>query len=255
MSDDARQLAGRVALVTGAARNIGRGIALALAEAGARVGVVALHDQAAADDVVGEIRDLGGQAVAALGDIGIRPDVDRMVGSITEELGAPTILVNNAAYRSSHAFEELPEEAWDRALRTALYGAFHCTQATVPGMRREGFGRIVSLTGVDAHDGHPGTAHVAAAKAGVEAMTRVLARELGPSGITANCISPGAVTTVRAHDPRREAAVERARMRSAVQRLGTIEEIARACVFLCVPDSGYITGQVLHVNGGSFFGR
>jgi 3-oxoacyl-[acyl-carrier protein] reductase len=254
-ADDSRPLQGRVALVTGGARNIGRAIALGMAAAGARVAVNARADEAAAQEVVSAIEHRGGAAMAVLADVGERADVDRMVSSIEARLGPVTIVVNNAAFRSPHPFEELPAEVWERALRTSLYGAYHCSQAVAAGMRREGYGRIISITGVDAHDGHPGTAHVAAAKAGVEAMTRVIARELGGAGVTANCVSPGAVSTERPPDPRRETAVEAARLRSAVQRLASVDEIARVCVFLALPDSGSITGQVLHVNGGSFLGR
>jgi NAD(P)-dependent dehydrogenase (short-subunit alcohol dehydrogenase family) len=178
-----------------------------------------------------------------------------MVETVRAVLGPVTILVNNAAIRSSRPFRDLSVEEWRRVVGTSLDGSFHCTRAVVGGMVDAGFGRIVSLSGVDAHDGHPGTAHVAAAKAGIEGMTRVIARELGEHGITANVISPGPIATSRPHDARREQAVQAACAATAVRRVGTPDELARVCVFLCLPESGFITGQVIHVNGGLFLGR
>lgn len=242
----------RVALVTGAGRNIGRAIARALAAEGITVVVNARSNQAEAQSVAQEIESSGGQAMAWLADVTDRGAVDAMVACIQERHGRLDILVNNAAIRDESAFEATSYAAWQHALRVCLDGAFHCSQAALPMLRRGEHACIVNIGGLTAHTGASHRVHVVTAKAGLVGMTRALATELSPQGITVNCVSPGLIDTQRrsAADAPQHHAVHK----TLTGRRGTPEEVADAVRWLTAPPARYVTGQVIHLNGGAYLG-
>jgi 3-oxoacyl-[acyl-carrier protein] reductase len=245
-----KELAGRVALVTGAGRNIGRAIALALADGGAAVVVNARRSRAEIDAVAAEIEAAGGKAYAALADVTDRAAVQRMVEVADARLGRIDILVNNAAVRDVSTLDEIDFARWREITGVILDGAFVCAKACLKSLR-DGGGTIVNIGGLSAHTGAAGRPHIVAAKAGIVGLTRALAHDLAGDGVTVNCVVPGLIETVRgaasgarsAHEGRRE---------SALGRRGTPEEVAHVVRFLAGPGARYITGQTLHVSGGAF---
>jgi 3-oxoacyl-[acyl-carrier protein] reductase len=241
----------RVALVTGAGRNIGRAIALALARSGAIVVVNVRANRQEADDVVAEIAAAGGQAMACVGDVSDREAVDSMIARVQQRHGRLDVLVNNAAVREEAAFDQMEFESWRNALAVCLDGAFHCTQAALPLLKASGQASIVNIGGLTAHTGASKRVHVVTAKAGLVGMTRALATELSPQGITVNCVSPGLIDTSRAPGatPHHHAA-----HRTLVGRAGLPQEVAEAVCWLAGPNARYVTGQVIHVNGGAYLG-
>lgn len=244
-------LAGKTALVTGASRNIGRAIALKLAGAGADIVVNTLQDRDAARTVAGEIEALGRKSLVQVADVVDRAAVDRMVREAAEALGPIDILVCNASSRGQIDFLDLDYPAWRRVVDISLDGTFHCAQATLPGMIAKGWGRIITLGGISWHAGTKRRAHNLTAKSGLTGLTRALAVEFGDRGITANVISPGAIDTVRP-----ASAGSRGMQKSLppVPRDGHVDEIASAALFLAHPKQGYLTGQIIHVNGGAYLG-
>ncbi len=248
---EARELAGKVALVTGAARNSGRAIALALAQAGAAVLVHARSSRAEADQTVAAIRSSGGRASLLLAELTDPAAVAAMVADGLREFGRLDALVNNAAVRAETPFAALPYEEWRQVLGSILDGSFLCSQACLPHLARAGAGTIVNIGGLTAHRGAAGRAHVVAANLGAVGLTRALALELAPQAITVNCVVPGTIDTVRGLP----GAPERPAPRSGLPplgRRGTAEEVAAAVRFLCGPGARYVTGQTLHVNGGGY---
>jgi 3-oxoacyl-[acyl-carrier protein] reductase len=244
---NSRELTGKVALVTGAGVNIGRATALELAAAGAAVAVNTRASRGAAEAVVNEIRAAGGQAEAYLADVADAAQVQQMVDAVMACFGRIDILVLNASVRIETRFTDMSFEQWRVPLSISLDGSFHCIKACLPSMLASGAGNIVALTGSNVLTGAVGKVHSSAAKSGLTGMIRALARELGPQGIRANCVSPGAINTTRPshRSPRRD-------MKGVlpIERLGESEEIAHAVRFVCGPRATYITGQTLHVNGG-----
>ncbi len=245
------ELAGRTAIVTGAGRNIGRAIALALAEAGAAVVVNGRSDRAAVDEVVGEIERRGGKAVAAMGDVGEEATAAAMVAAASR-FGGVDILVNNAAGRPEKSFEAMTLADWRGVLTTVLDGAFLAVKAALPYMRQSPAGAVVNIGGVSAHIGTKHRAHVVAAKAGLVGFTKALAHDLSEHRITVNCVVPGLIATAR--DPNAVMPHHHQVSRTLTGRLGAPEEIAAAVCFLAGPNGRYITGQTLHVNGGMYLG-
>jgi 3-oxoacyl-[acyl-carrier protein] reductase len=241
----------RVALVTGAGRNIGRAIALALARAGAIVVVNVRANRQEADDVVAEIGASGGQAMACIGDVSDRDAVESMIARVQQRHGRLDVLVNNAAVREESAFDEMEFESWRNALAVCLDGAFHCTQVALPLLKASGQASVVNIGGLTAHTGASKRVHVVTAKAGLVGMTRALATELSPQGITVNCVAPGLIDTARtpAAAPHHHAA-----HRTLVGRAGLPQEVAEAVCWLAGPNARYVTGQVIHVNGGAYLG-
>jgi 3-oxoacyl-[acyl-carrier protein] reductase len=243
-----KELSGRVALVTGAGRNIGRAIALALADGGAAVALNARRSQDEIDAVAAEIESTGGKALAALADVTDAAGVARMVEAVEARLGRIDILVNNAAVRGLSSLDAIDLARWREITGVILDGAFVCSKACLKSLRAGG-GAIVNIGGLSAHTGAVGRPHVAAAKAGLVGLTRALAHDLAADGVTVNCVVPGLIDTVRgaasgpAHTGRRE---------SALGRRGTPAEVAHAVRFLAGPGARYITGQTLHVSGGAF---
>jgi len=248
---DARELAGKVALVTGGARNIGRAIACALAAGGAAVMVNANTSHSDATHTVEMIKSGGGNAAAYFADVTDPAEVAKMVDAIVTQFGRLDILVNNAAVRSDTPFEKIKLEEWRRVISTVLDGAFLCTQSCLPHLIRAGGAAIVNIGGLTAHKGATGRAHVIAAKAGIAGMTRALALDLAPHDITVNCVVPGTIETVRGL-PGAPPRPEDRRGLPPIGRRGEPEEIAAVVRMLCGPNARYITGQTIHVNGGAF---
>jgi len=247
---DGTPLEGKVALVTGAGRNIGRAIALALAAAGARVGVNVRSNVAEAQTVVDEIVAAGGAALLLKADVVKRAEVDAAVRDLTSRFGGLDILVNNAAVRDEGDFHSLPYAKWREAFDVTLDGAFHSTQASFEWLKRSGAGSVVNIGGMTASTGAVGRAHVVSAKAAIEGFTRALALEFAPHGVTVNCVSPGLIDTVRAGAAPRHHASHA----NVVGRRGTPQEVADAVRWLAGPGARYVTGQTIHVNGGAYLG-
>ncbi len=245
------ELTGKVAVVTGAARNIGRAIALDLARAGARVVVHANTSGEAAAETMRLIAEEGGIAVLASGDITSEADMAALMATATGRFGRLDILVNNAALRRETKFEELTLTEWREVVGVILDGAFICAKAALPGLKASGAGTIINLGGMSAHTGTHDRAHVVAAKTGVVGLTRALAFDLAPFHITANCVVPGLIDTARGKSGHGSAALAAQRVPLAGRR-GRPEEVASMVRMLAGPQSRYVTGQTIHVNGGAF---
>jgi 3-oxoacyl-[acyl-carrier protein] reductase len=242
-------LKGRVALVTGAARDVGREIALTLAAEGAAVAVNYHSSRDKAEALVGEIKAKGGTAKAFQGDVADLASVKAMVDGVVKEFGGLNILVNNAGLALRQRFVETKPEDWRRQIDTCLYGAIHCCHAAAAHLENGKNGRIISVIGDSSRVGESGLAIVAAARAGVVALMKSLAREFGRSGTTANTVSLGLVETAHDRDWV-EANREKLVKLYPVRRLGLPEDIAPTVALLASPKSGWITGQVLSVSGG-----
>ena len=246
-----QSLAGHTALVTGGSRNIGRAIALTLADAGANIIINTLQDKAAADAVATEVRDRGGNAIVAVADIVNREQVFEMVEAGKREFGNIDIMIANASARGLVDFLDMDHETFRGVIDISLDGTFHLAQATLPMMIEAGWGRIVTLGGISWHVGLNRRAHNLSAKAGLTGLTRALAVEFGDRGITVNMVSPGMIETVR---PASAGALPPRVVEPPVGRLGSVDEIASSVRYLCDPAQGYVTGQIIHVNGGFFLG-
>lgn len=245
-------LTSRVAIVTGAGRNIGRAIAVALAQAGAAVAVNGRADRDAVDATVRAIEDGGGKALGVMADVTDEAAVARMVDTVAGRFGAVDILVNNAAGRPERSLEEMSLADWRAVLGVILDGAFLTVRAALPLLKRSGNGAIVNIGGVSGHVGTRHRAHVVTAKAGLVGLTKALAHDLAEHGITANCVAPGLIDTAR--DPAARLPHHHSVSKTLTGRLGTPQEIAAAVRYLAGPDARYITGQTLHVNGGVYLG-
>ena len=247
-----KELSGKVAIVTGAGRNIGRAIALALGEGGARVAINGRRNRAGVDSVVGEIEANGGEAMAAMADVSDEAAVEEMIAAIARRFGRIDILVNNAAARPEKPIEAMTFADWRLVLGTILDGAFLMVKAALPHLKKSGAGVIVNIGGLSSHTGTRHRAHVVAAKAGLVGLTKALAHDLAGDGITANCVAPGLIETER--DPGVPPPQHHKVSKTLSGRFGRPEEVAAAVRFLAGPDARYITGQTLHVNGGEFLG-
>ena len=236
-------LNGRVALVTGASRGIGKAIALALANDGADVAINFRTRAAEAEDVRAQAVLAGRKSIAIQADVSLRPDVERMVRATESSLGPIGILVNNAGIARLQKIEEITELDWDELLSVNLKSCFLVTQAVVAGMRARRWGRIISISSVAAQTGGVVGAHYAASKAGMSGLMRYCAKYFAAEGITANTIAPALIKT--------EMSAANTNVNPAlipVGRLGDVEEVAQVAVMLA--RNGYITGQTIHVNGG-----
>jgi 3-oxoacyl-[acyl-carrier protein] reductase len=245
------ELDGKVALVTGGARNIGRAIARSLAAGGAGVMVNANTSRAEAKETLELIESAGGEAGLHVADVTQPEAVKAMIEATVARFGRLDILINNAAIRAETPFADIRLEDWRRVLSTVLDGAFLCAQACLPHLIRAGGGSIVNIGGLTAHKGADGRAHVITAKAGLAGLTRALALDLAPHHITVNCVVPGTIETLRGLP----GAPKRPQQRNSlppIGRRGEPEEIAAMVRTLCGPDMRYVTGQSIHVNGGNF---
>ena len=240
----------RTALVTGSGRNIGRAVALALAADGFNVVVNGSKDRAACEAVATEISLFGVEPLVAMGDVGIASVAKGIAEAAIKRFGAVDVLVNNAAIRPSNGFLDMKEDEWNRVLAVDLQAAFWLSQACLSGMLKKGWGRIVNFAGMNAIHGYSGRAHVSVAKHGAWGLTKSLAKEFGPQGITTNIVSPGPIRNERA-DSRMAAHIEGIKSRVPVGRLGEAEEVAAIIVLLVSEAGAFINGQLLQVNGGA----
>ena len=246
-------LNGKVAIVTGSGRNIGRAIAESFAACGAAVVVNGHRDSAAIEAVADAIKGRGGEAIAVLADVSKDEDVGRLVEKAATTFGTVDIAVSNVGLRRYRPFLEVTPEEWREVIDTNLSASFFLARHALPYMRRKGRGRFIVISGFDGFWGQ--VTHRApnlAAKAGLHGLAKAIAREFGPDGITANTVAPGAIDTVRdwsqyAHQPREKIEAE-----IPLRRFGHVDEIAAACLFLASDAGGFVSGQVVHVNGGHF---
>lgn len=245
-------LAGRVAIVTGSARNIGRATALMLAREGAAIMVHARSDAAGVAETVGLLRTAGAKAESHLADLSTEAGASGLVEAAVGKLGRVDIVINNAAIRRNTPITEMTLAEWREVLGASLDASFLMTRAAVPHMIAAKWGRIVNLGGISMFRGAAGRAHVSAAKAGMVGMTRSLASELGPHGITVNVVAPGVIATERGAAAGARASVA-ATSGIPVGRDGHPEEIAHIVTMLCRPEGAYTTGQTIEVNGGSHY--
>ena len=247
------RLDGRVAIVTGSGRNIGRAIARALAAQGAAVVVNGSNDKDAVDRVVDELRQNGGRAIGIMADVSSDPDVKTLVKAAVDAFGSVDIAVTNVAMRRYQSFLDITPEDWDAVLRTNLSAAFFLARWALPHMRDRRWGRIVHISGFDGFWGHvTHRAHNVTAKAGLHGLSKAIAREFGSVGITANTVVPGAIDTDRDWSQYPHQEKERLEAEIPSGRFGMPEEVAAAVVFAASNAGGFCSGQAIHVNGGHY---
>jgi 3-oxoacyl-[acyl-carrier protein] reductase len=246
------RLAGKVALVTGSGRNIGRATILKLADEGAHVVVNARSNQAEAEAVVREAQARGVKAISVIADMARKDQVEAMAARALSEFGRVDILINNAAIRPHKPFTEVTDADWEMVRGVVLDGALYLTRAVIGTMVTHNYGRILFFTGDGAFTGGSGRAHVSAAKMGLVGFARALASEFAPNNIRVNVVSPGIIDTQRANPEWYRGRVPNAQG-IPLGRQGKVEEIAATCLFLVSDEGGFITGQTIHVNGGSAY--
>ncbi len=242
-------MTGRVAIITGASRGIGRAISHRLATLGAQVIVNYRSDAAGADAVVQEIIAAGGKAAAVQANVRIADDAETLVGHVLEAYGRIDILINNAGTTRDTLLARMTADEWDTVLETNLRGAFHCTKACIRPMMKQRYGRIVNISSVSGITGNAGQANYSAAKAGLIGFTKAVAKEVGSRGITVNAVAPGFVLTRLTENLAPDLKARILEM-TPLGRFGSPEEIAAATAFLASDEASYITGQVLAVDGG-----
>jgi 3-oxoacyl-[acyl-carrier protein] reductase len=240
----------KVAVITGASRGIGRSIALALAEAGARIVAVDL-DPVATDAIVAELKEKGTEAIAVIGNVTVTEDTEKMIDAAIAAFGRVDILVNNAGITRDGLLMRMKDEDWDAVMTVNLKGAFLCSRAAAKVMTKQRYGRIINIASVVGQMGNAGQANYCASKAGLIGLTKSNARELAKRNVTVNAVAPGFIATAMT-----VALPEKLRDELTAQiplaRLGSADDIANAVVFLALEKSAYITGQVIAVNGGMY---
>jgi len=244
------KLAGKVALVTGAAQGIGKAVALLLARNGAEI-IVSDINLEKAEETAKEVQALGRKALAIKVDVAKLDDVEKMVGAILARFGQVDILVNNAGIARDKLILRMTEEDWDAVLNINLKGTFNCTKAVVRHMSKQRSGKIVNIASVVGEMGNAGQGNYAASKAGVIGFTKTIAREFAQRGINVNAIAPGYIETPMT-DALPDKAKEELKRLIPMDRLGKPEDVAEAVLFLVSESANYITGQVLNVNGGIY---
>ena len=243
-------LQGKVALVTGASRGIGKAVALEMARQGAKV-VASARNAELLDALVDEIRSAGGEAVAVIGDVAQAADADQLVAKASEAFGRVDILVNNAGITRDGLLLRMKDEDWDAVLDTNLKGAFLCTRAAAKVMSKQKEGRIINISSVVGEMGNAGQVNYSASKAGLLGLTKATARELARRNVTVNAITPGFIVTDMT-DGLSDKAREGLTAQIPLGRLGTVTDVAASVVFLASDQAAYITGQILGVNGGMY---
>ncbi len=246
---DIMALADRTAFITGSGANIGRGIALYLARDGFNVVLNGSRNAAACEAVAAEAREFGVEALVCMGDTGKREDVDRMIKEALGQFGTVDAFIHNAAIRPHQGFLEMSETDWDRVFDVNFRAGLLFARAFLPGMIANSWGRIVSFVGMNAIAGHAGRTHVSASKHAMWGLTKTLAKEFGPKGVTCNVISPG---TIQGEVADERLVTNNAKLKPGIPvgRLGTPEDIAAVVALMCSEDGGFINGQMWQVNGG-----
>jgi len=244
-----QELKGKVALVTGASRGLGKAISLKLAESGARVAVNYMSREAEAKEVAAAIEGKGTEALAVQADIRNSDQVKTMVRQITEKWEKIDVLVNNAGITMDNLIMRMPDEAWDSVIGTNLRGAYLCSKFALRSMANQGWGRIINIASLAGLMGNPGQTNYAASKGGLIAFTKSLAKELGSRNITVNAIAPGFISTDMT-DKLTEEQKKAILAMVPLQRFGTAGDVAELAAFLATDRAGYITGQVINIDGG-----
>ena len=251
MMFEGNPLAGRTALITGSGRNIGRAIAKLFARAGANVVINGHRDKAAVDGVVKDLSDAGGKAVGIMADVADHKAVESMVDSTVREFGAIDIAISNVAIRRVQKFLEISVDDWHSILNSNLNASFYMARTVIPRMKERGWGRIIHISGQDGFNTHSITrAHNIVCKAGVHTLTRVLSKEFAPHGLTINTVAPGRTDTTRNLSIQPPNYLADALKNVPKGRFAHVDEIANTCLFLAAETGAFITGQVIHVNGG-----
>jgi 3-oxoacyl-[acyl-carrier protein] reductase len=248
---DSKELTGKVAVVTGAGRNIGRAIAIALAQAGAAVVINVRSNKAEADGVVREIETAGGKAVAVLGDVGEEKTSVALADAALKYFGRIDFLINNAALRRERPIDQMSYAEWREVMNVILDGTFRCVHACLPAMKKNG-GSIINIGGMSAHIGSKDRAHVITAKSALVGFSRALAHDLAANKITANCVVPGAIATTRPASSQNPA--HHLTHGTITGERGKPEDVAAMVRYLCGPGGRYVTGQTIHVSGGAYLG-
>jgi 3-oxoacyl-[acyl-carrier protein] reductase len=250
-----KRLGGRVAIVTGSGRNIGRAIVLAFAAEGAKVVVNGYSDRAAVESVVAEAKSLGVDAIGVMADVGDPQAVSAMVSQAEQQLGPIDIAVSNVSIRKKQPFLNISVDEWNRTINSNLSSSFYMARAVLPSMKERRFGRLIHISGVDGFAAHlTDRVHNITCKAGVHAMAKALSMEFAPFGITANTVAPGHIDTERdwsQYGPKEEW-VESRKQHIPTRSIGRVEDVAQACVYLAADSGSFITGQAIHVNGGQY---
>jgi len=246
-----KELQGKVCLVTGATRGIGRAVALALADAGADVVFNYAHSEEQAREVEQLIRDKGVRAQSYQADVASIEEVDAMLSMVLQTFGPISVLVNNAGITRDRSFLKMTRQMWDEVMRVNLDGLFNVTHAVLPGMLECGWGRIVNVSSIVGQTGNFGQTNYAASKGAAISFTASVAREVAKKGVTVNAVAPGFIATDMLNGVP-AAALDQVKAMTPMGRLGMPEEIADAILFLASPRASFITGQVLAVNGGMY---
>lgn len=242
-------LLGKVALITGGSRGIGRSIVIALAQAGAKVVINYQGNESAAQDTLDQVITAGAEGFIVKTDVASSKEVDEMIKEVISKYGRIDILVNNAGITRDNLLLRMKDEEWEKVINTNLTGVFNCVRAVTKQMMKQRFGKIINISSVVGLSGNAGQVNYAAAKAGIVGLTKSVARELATRGIMVNAIAPGYIITDMT-DEINEGMKEQLKSRIPIGRLGNPEDVANLALFLAGPGSDYITGQVISVDGG-----